>query len=556
MSQVDIGREFQAAREAQRRGDLAAAELGYRRILALDSRLAEVHYNLGLVLRALGHLPDAALAYARALELQPDLAPAANNLGAALEHLGRRDEAEAMFRQALVLQPDSPEAWGNLGGVLKDLGRVPEALVCQERAVELAPDDPRLLSNLIFTQQYQLADDPAALRRVARRWHERHTRPPVTAGGPHRNSAEPGRRLRIGYVSPYFRTHCQAHFTVPLFAAHDHRAFEVFAYSDVTAPDALTARLRAGTDAWRDTAGLDNAQLADLIRRDGIDVLVDLTLHMAQDRLAVFARKPAPVQVTWLGYPGTTGLEAIDIRFTDPQLDPPGEADAFYAERSVRLADTFWCYDPLTDKPAVNALPAAKAGTVTFGCLNNFCKVNDATLALWTRVLAAVPESRLLLMVPSGTARERVASSLGVAPSRLEFADYRPRAEYLELYRRIDVGLDTFPYNGHTTSLDALWMGVPVVTLYGRSAVSRAGLSLLTNLGLSGLAAETPEGFVCCAAELAGDRERLAGLRATLRGRMERSPLMDAPRFTRQLELACRNEWRAWCTNVASRRPA
>jgi predicted O-linked N-acetylglucosamine transferase (SPINDLY family) len=260
----------------------------------------------------------------------------------------------------------------------------------------------------------------------------------------------------------------------------------------------------------------------------------------------VFAEKPAPIQVTWLGYPGTTGVKAMDYRLTDPYLDPAG-TDSFYTEQSIRLPEIFWCYDPLTDEPPVNPLPAEAAGFVTFGCLNNFCKVTDPVLDLWAQVLRSVPDSKLLLLAPVGSARTRVKARLGLVSDRVEFAAYQPRCDYLELYHRIDIGLDTFPYNGHTTSLDALWMGVPVISRTGSTVVSRAGLSLMTNLGLPELVTEANDQFVHCAMSLANDRKRLAALRSGLRERMQRSPLMDAARFAKNVENAYRLMWRSWC---------
>jgi predicted O-linked N-acetylglucosamine transferase (SPINDLY family) len=289
-------------------------------------------------------------------------------------------------------------------------------------------------------------------------------------------------------------------------------------------------------------------QLTDCVREDRIDILVDLTLHMAHNRLLLFARKPAPVQVTWLGYPGTTGLETMDYRLTDPYLDPPDQTEQFYSERSIRLPHTFWCYQPHMlegeDLPEVNPLPALTAGAVTFGCLNNFCKVNPSLLELWGKVLQAVPGSRLLLLAPSGSRRQWVKKILG---DRVDFVDHCPRQAYLDLYHRIDLGLDTLPYNGHTTSLDSLWMGVPVVTSIGKTVVGRAGWSQLSNLGLPELAAKTEEEFVSITAGLAKDLPRLAELRKTLRPRMTASPLMDAERFARDIESAYRQMWQEWC---------
>ncbi len=331
--------------------------------------------------------------------------------------------------------------------------------------------------------------------------------------------------------------------------------FEVFCYAQVAHPDILTDRLRGYADVWRDIVGLSDLQTDDLVRRDQIDILVDLKMHTANNRLLVFARKPAPVQVTWLGYPGTTGLSTIDYRLTDRYLDPPGLFDAFYSEESVRLPDTFWCYDPMTDEPSINALPALQLGVVTFGCLNNFCKVNDGCLELWAQVLRAVPRSRLLLQAPRGLARDKVLAGLqgeGIAAARVVFADKLARPEYLKLYHQIDLALDPFPYNGHTTSLDAFWMGVPTLTMPGKTVVGRAGWSQLCNLGLKELAAETPALLVARAAELAGDLPRLQALRGTLRQRMSQSPLMDAGRFARHVEQAYRLMWRRWCQGLRS----
>jgi len=333
--------------------------------------------------------------------------------------------------------------------------------------------------------------------------------------------------------------------------SHTHASFEVFCYAGVAHPDSLTRRFRALSDGWRDIAGLSHEQVAERVRDDRIDILVDLSLHAAGNRLLVFARRPAPVQVTFAGYPGTTGLETIDYRLTDPYLDPPGAHDESYVEESIRLPDTFWCYDPLADEVPVGPPPAASAGLVTFGCLNNFCKVNDKVLDLWAGVLRELDSSRLLMLSPPGSHRDRVTETLrrrGVAPERITFVGSRPRLEYLQMYHRIDVGLDTLPYNGHTTSLDACWMGVPVVSLVGSTVVGRAGLSQSMNLGLPDLVASTAGEFVRIAAGLARDFDRLATLRSTLRSRMQNSPLMDGQRFAENVEAAYREMWRRWCS--------
>jgi protein O-GlcNAc transferase len=296
---------------------------------------------------------------------------------------------------------------------------------------------------------------------------------------------------------------------------------------------------------------LSDSDLVEAIRRDRIDVLVDVTMHLRGNRLRALAEKPAPVQITWLAYPGTTGLDAIDYRLTDVLLDPPGtDVDSWYTERSFRLPETFWCYDPLVHEPEPSPLPALQRGRVTFGCLSGPTKRNARVIALWSRVLRAVEGSRMIVLAWPGDSRKIVHDAFareGVDPGRIEFVEFRDRSNYFRVYHDIDIGLDTVPHNGGTTSLDSYWMGVPVITLVGTTVVGRAGLCFASNLGLPELVAQTPEGFVEAAVALSGDLPRLATLRAGLRQRMERSPLMDAPRFARSFESALRSMWCEWC---------
>jgi predicted O-linked N-acetylglucosamine transferase (SPINDLY family) len=315
-------------------------------------------------------------------------------------------------------------------------------------------------------------------------------------------------------------------------------------------PDENTAKLRSYTDVWRETFGMSDEKLAERIRDDQIDVLVDLTMHMANGRPLVFARKPAPVQVCWLAYQGTTGLTTMDYRLTDPLLDPPGMFDRYYSEESIRLPDSFWCYDPLTSEPSVNPPPAPNTGYVTFGCLNNFAKVTDDVLRLWAGVLRAVDRSRLILIAGEGSHRDRTIDFLareGIAPDRLTFQPFLPRPDYLRLHHHIDIALDTFPYNGQTTTLDAVWMGVPVITIVGNTSAARAGASLLWNLGTPELVADSPDQFVSIAVALAQDWKRLGDYRASLRERLQKSSLMDAPLFAKNVEAAYRTMWQRWC---------
>jgi predicted O-linked N-acetylglucosamine transferase (SPINDLY family) len=521
-----------------------------RMALAENPAIASAYYNLGTALQAQGNLDEAIANYRHALDLKPEYPQAHNNLGNALKLQGKLDGAITHYQQAVRLQPAQVDAHYNLANVLQDRGKHAEALASYQQVLRLKPDDVIAHDNLILLMQYHPDCDAAAICQEARRWNDQHAEPLAKYRQPHANSRDPARRLRIGYVSPEFWNHAGAFFLMPLLSNHDRNQVEVYCYAEVARPDDVTDRLRAHADVWRSTVGLTDEQMADLVRKDGIDILIDLALHTGFNRLLVFARKPAPVQVTWLGYPGTTGLSTIDYRLTDPYLDPPGETDACYCERSVRLPETFWCYDPLSDEPPVNDLPALANGWITFGSLNTFKKLNDGAVLLWAKVLDAVPQSRLMLLAPAGPSREHIVALLGqqgIDESRLEFVDRQPRQAYLQMYHRIDIGLDPLPYNGHTTSLDAFWMGVPTITQIGKSVVGRAGWSQLCNLGLPELAARTPDEYVAKAAQLAGDLPGLQQLRATLRARMRASPLMDGKRFACHMEEAYRQMWHTWC---------
>jgi predicted O-linked N-acetylglucosamine transferase (SPINDLY family) len=541
------------------RGDNATAITYIRQALLFQPDYAEAYNNLGIALTEQGRLDEAVASLQQAVRLNPDHAEAQNNLGAALQQRGQPTEAIVCYGQALRLRPDFALAHNNLGNALKDQGRMAEAMACYERAAQLMPEFTDAQSNLLYTLIFCPEYDAATIYARHRAWNERHAVPLAKFIRPDDNDRSPGRRLRVGYVSANFREHAESFFTVPLLAAHDHQRFEIFCYAAVSRPDSVTARLRSHVDVWRDIERLKDEQVAELIRADQIDILVDLTLHMGpRNFLLLFARKPVPVQVCWLAYQGTTGLDTMDYRLTDPQIDPPGLDDRYYSETSIRLPVSFWCYDPMSEEPAVNALPVGEQGRVTFGCLNNFCKVNASVLRLWAQVLRAVEGSRLLLLTVDGPHRGHTLDLLrqeGIAPERIAFVANRPRAEYLKLYHHIDLGLDTFPYNGQTTTLDAVWMGIPVVTVVGRTAVARTGKSLLVNLGLPELVAQTPQQFVQIAANLVKDLPRLRRLRATLRERLRNSPLMDSSRFARDVEAAYRGMWEEYCLASGGRQP-
>jgi predicted O-linked N-acetylglucosamine transferase (SPINDLY family) len=525
-------------------GRRAEAIAAYRVALEARPDHADALVNLGSELQADGDLEAAAAAYARAIEVAPGAIPAYNNLGCLERARGRLDAAEALLRRGLALDPGHAPLHSNLGTTLKDGGELEAAIACYRAALALDPDYLEAHSNLAYSLSF-LSEDAAEILAECRRFDARFAAPLAIGREPHGNDLSAFKRLRIGYVSPDFRDHCQSLFMVPLLASHDHREFAIYCYSSVARPDRHTAEVAALVDVFRDVRLLDDAALARVIRDDRIDVLVDLTMHMSHGRPQLFARKPAPVQVAWLAYPGTTGIGAIDYRLSDPRLDPEG-TDGDYSERTIRLPDAFWCYHPLADGPEAGALPALDAGLVTFGCLNNPCKASARSLALFAAALAAVPGSRLVLLAPPGRQRERLGAALGalgVAPHRVSFLPFRPRAQYLASYRGIDIGLDTYPYNGHTTSLDAFWMGVPVVSRVGSTCVGRGGLSQLAQIGLGELACDSDAGFAATAARLAGDLPALAALRAGLRARLEASPLMNPARFARGIEAAYRRAW-------------
>jgi protein O-GlcNAc transferase len=531
-------------------GQLGEAAAAFRRAIELKPDHWEVWNNLGVTLAAQSQWDEAIAAYRRALQLQPDFPEALNNLGNALKDCGQLDEAIAEYRRALQIKPDFPDALASLGNALKDQGELDEAAASFRRALQRQPASARWHSALIHTLHFNPAHDAASISAEHQRWDEQFGDPAQQSFVLHANDRSPGRRLRVGYVSPDFRDHPVGRYITPLFEHHDREEFEILCYSGALRPDWMTERLRALAGEWRNTAGVSDARLTDMIREDCVDILVDLTMHTAGNRLPVFARRPAPVQVTWLAYPGSPGLRGIGYRLTDAHMDPPGEGAPWSTEEPVRLPDCWCCYQPAGDSPEINALPASSSGRVTFGSLNNFAKVNERVMALWTRILQAVKESRLLMLCPEGRARERVRTffgARGLKADRLELTGFLSRSDYLNLYQRIDLALDPFPCNGMTTTCDALWMGTPALTLPGAMPVSRAGLSLLSSVGLTEFVASSEEDYLRMAVAHSSDLPRLAKLRAALRPRMLASPLMDAPRFARNVEAAYRSIWQAWC---------
>jgi protein O-GlcNAc transferase len=508
-------------------------------------------------LQDLGKPNEAIAAFREAIRIEARMAPAFSNLGNALRDRGQLEEAIGAYQEALRLEPALVQTLSNLANALQDQGRLDEAVAAFRRAIDAAPDDPLAHSNLLFCLN---RDDRVSADRLFadhREWDRRfgHRAPRVVA---HANDRDTGRRLRIGYVSPDFRLHSAAYFLEPLLKAHDRQAIEVFCYADVKRPDTVTAHLQAFADHWRSTVTLSDDGLAERIGADGIDILVDLAGHTSNNRLLVFARKPAPVQVTWLGYPNTTGLEAIDYRLVDAVTDPVAEGDgwaggSWASETLVRLEGCFVCYGGLRGAPDPAAAPSRKTAAVTFGSFNNPTKVSPGTLDAWATLLRRLPGARLLLKgkpFADATARALLLARLGergVAPERVELVAWVPNTfAHLALYHRVDIALDPFPYNGTTTTCEALWMGVPVVTLRGDRHAARVGASLLGQVGLADLVANSVEEYVEIALALARDAARRDDLRGSLRPRLVASPLCDGPAFARKIEAAFRRRQR-WC---------
>jgi protein O-GlcNAc transferase len=555
---LSLNPQFMAARNnlgntLHAQGHLEKAIACFQQVLIQNPDFAQAHNNLANVLKDMGRVDDAIACYQRALTIDPNYADARSNLASVLHAQGTLDEAVVCFEQTIAMCPDFVSSHINLGNLFKDQGRLDEAIASYRRALELRPDNAVAHSNLAYALHFHPGSDANEIFQEHVRWNDRHARHLRTACMFGDIDRSPDRRLRIGYVSPDFREHVVAWNLLPLLNQHDHEKFEVIAYADLIRPDAMTDRIRAMTDGWRDIRGKSDEQVADLVHTDRVDILIDLASHMKRNRLLVFARKPAPVQVTYLAYCSTTGLEAMDYRLSDPYMDPADSDLSCYSERTVRLPETYWCYRPGGPTPEVSLPPSLANGFITFGCLNNFAKVSGDALELWADVLSAVPGSRLLLSTGVGSHRKAVIDRFarrGISADRLELIGWQPWERYVQQLSSVDIALDPFPYNGGITSCDALWMGVPVVSLSGRTAVGRAGRSILSNIGLREMVADTPEGYIQIAVGLANDQPRLRELRATLRQRMEQSPLMDAPRFARDVEAAYRQMWKNWCDGI------
>ncbi|MDO9237842.1 MAG: tetratricopeptide repeat protein [Aquabacterium sp.] len=548
-----------ALRDVGRLGESVAS---YRHALTINPGFADGHYNLGISLKELGHLEDAVTSYRRALAIKPDFVGALINLGIALKDLGRFDEAVESTRRVLAIQPDLADAHSNLGNLLKDLGQLDAAVASFNKALAIKPDYPEAHSNLLFTLNYVLDQPTDALLREARSYGEMVGKKAAPyADWP--NTPEPDRALRVGLVSGDFSQHPVGFFVEGVIAALANKASDglaIFAYSAHSQSDALTDRIKGSCQGWCAAAGVSDADLAERIRQDQIDILIDLSGHTAYNRLPMFALRPAPVQVTWLGYFATTGVAAIDYLIADPWTLPDA-AQGQFTEQIWRLPETRLCFTPPDVAVQVSPLPALINQHITFGCFNNITKMNDAVVAVWARVLMAVPGSRLFLkakQLDEGSVRQGVVARFaakGISEDRLILEGKSDRATYLAAYNKVDIGLDPFPFTGGTTSVESLWMGVPVVTLAGARLVSRQGVGLMMNAGLPDWVASDTDDYVARAASHAQDVAGLAALRGRLRQQVLASPVFDAPRFAQFFEQALRGMWTRWCASAPLQNP-
>jgi predicted O-linked N-acetylglucosamine transferase (SPINDLY family) len=574
----------------KQKGELEQALAACRRAIAIAPKFAAAHRNLGNILLQ-QRKEDAAIdSYREAIALDPRDLPALQSLAELLGKTKSRDEESiGLYRRVLELSPDCAEAHNNLGLLLSRCGEYDEAVVSLRRAIDLKPGIPQSLSNLgialvgkrefdaaieMLRVALQQRSDPMGWSAYTYLFFALYHHPDVDAQKLLKESVtwakeqpvfpsekrlqrnrDPDRKLKVGYVSSAFFNCADAHFILPLLSNHDRTKFEITAFSSRAEEDNITAQLKPLCDHWVNIDALGVADAVALIRRHELDILVSISPPADKCR-KFFASRMAPVQMTWLMFAScTTGLPAMDYRISDPYVDPPELGDAFSSEKIIRLPETAWAFGPLCEAGPIVPPPALANGYITFGSLNRFIKINAKVIQIWAKVLCTVPNSRLILLAIAGEARQRVLNEFaahGVQAGQIEFVDRMSRAKYLQTYERIDITLDTFPFSGHTTALDSLWMGVPVVTLLGNTPVGRVAASALTNLQLENLIAHTPEQYVEIAVQLANDVSQLSHLRSILRNHMEKSPLMDGRRFARNLESVYVQKWQEWCSSATA----
>ena len=572
----------------QNLGQLDEAVASYRQALAIDPEYAEAHNDLGNILRDLGQ-PDAAVqsyrralavkpdfagafnnlgnalrdlkqnsaaieSYRRALSIKADFAEAHNNLGIALRDSGQREEAVESCRRALAINPEYASAYHNLGNILRDMKQIDAAVENYRRALAINPDLAEAYGSLLFCLSHNEIVDAEALFAEHRRFGE-HFEAPLRAAWPrHTNSREPERCLEVGFVSGDLRAHAMANFIEPVLAhLSGNPQLSLHAYSNHLVEDAVTERLKGYLPHWHQITNLSDQALSEKIIADGIDILFDLSGHTGKHRLLSFARKPAPVQATWMGYPGTTGLYAMDYYLTDRYFLPHEPFARQFTEKFVYLPASA-PFMPKPTAPPVNVLPALGNGYLTFGSFNHARKISRSVIALWARLLRALPESRMLM---GGMPRDGRYENLlewfreeEIARDRLDFHARSDMESYLALHHQVDICLDTFPYHGGTTTLHALWMGTPTLTLAGSTPASRTGASILSHAGLEAFIAHDAEEFVRKGIAWAGDLAALSDIRTGMRERFMLSAMGQPAWVAEGLHRALRLMWRRWCDDL------
>jgi predicted O-linked N-acetylglucosamine transferase (SPINDLY family) len=530
------------------------AAAAYRRVTQIKSDYAAGFVDLGLVLAEMSEPREAAAALRRACELAPDDWAGYFHLGNVLKSQGDLEGAAAELKRAANLGPQHLWTHSNLGDVLRQLGRIEEAIFSYDCALSIQPDFIPALSGRLYALHFDsrceaefiFQEHTAAAQPISRQIHCKQF--PLT------NDPDPERRIRVGYVSPDLRGHSVAFFIEPLLANHDPNQVDLFCYADLPKSDAVSERIYKNVPNWRPITGSNDENVIQMVRKDRIDILVDLAGHTANHRLGVFACKPAPVQVTYLGYPDTTGLRSIDYRLTDHFVDPPALTEKLYTETLERLPGSFAVYRPPAAAGAVGPLPAMDKGFVTFANFNGLAKMSAGATETWGKILASIANSRMVIAA-TGLQSERVQAEIvavfarqGVDADRLTLLPQQPMSRYFGLHNEVDISLDSFPVQGHTVTCHSLWMGVPVVCVAGNTCSQRLAVSALSQLNLRELIAQTAEEYVKIAVELAADQKRLAALRDGLRERMKASPLMQGRTLAENIEAAYRRMWRRWCS--------
>ena len=539
-------------------GNYARSEEYLRHAIKLNNNNTDALVNHGLALFSMGCAEKAISEYIRVLKINPHHVNALLLLGNAYARLDQLIAAENSYKRLLDLNPSSAVAYGNLANVLAYQGRQVEALDNYRKAMRFNPGHSGIHSNLLLCMHYSDTLTLESIYAEHQKWASRHcsavrryTEYPVVA--------EPSRKLRVGYVTPDLRGHSVAYFIEPLLQYHDRGRFEIYCYVEVVLQDEMTKRLWSYVDVVRDTSRLDDAAVARMIHDDRVDILIDLAGHTENNRVRVFSYKPAPVQITYLGYPDTTGLDAVDYRVTDARADPPGLTEHLHSEKLLRLDAGFLCFAPPDESPPVSPLPALERGYITFGSFNVLTKITPAMLDAWAAVLHQVPSARLLIknrqLTESGMRQHMLVEMAGrnISEERVTIFGTTSKEQHMSTYREVDIALDTYPYNGTTTTCDTLWMGIPVITMAGSTHVSRVGASLLSSVGLDELVCTDAGKYINKAVALAGDVGRLTEIRSGLRQRMQVSSLCDAKAFTRIFEEALLMVWREWCESCSGK---